>query len=470
MGPASSDPKIIKAMIESGMNVARINFSHGTHESNGKIIDAIRKLSKELSSPVGIMADLQGPRIRISIKDDIDVKEGEHIYVGDTSLPIDHIYPKDWPKHFRLDWDGIVKNISVGNEILVEDGLMKLKVIDKKEQLLEVQVINGGIVKNHKGVNIPDAKLKIGAVTEKDEEDLKYALKKEVDFIALSFVSNAKEIDATREKIKKILDRKINLPQIVSKIERKEALKNIDELISASDIIMVARGDLGIEIEESRVVIYQKEMVAKCVRAAKPVIVATQMLNSMIENARPTRAEVSDVSNAVIDHADAVMLSGETANGKYPLESIATMVEIIMRTEESPFDDLVHGFLGDSKASISAAVANSAHELAKDSGAKAMVVASFSGFTARMIARHRPQQNIFVVTNSEKTHNQLSILWGTESFVLPDCKTLDDLIDKSKKMLLKNHILKERDKIVIVTGRPHVKKEHMSLVKVEEVR
>jgi len=172
----------------------------------------------------------------------------------------------------------------------------------------------------------------------------------------------------------------------------------------------------------------------------------------------------------VIDHADAVMLSGETANGKYPLESIATMVEIIMRTEESPFDDLVHGFLGDSKASISAAVANSAHELAKDSGAKAMVVASFSGFTARMIARHRPQQNIFVVTNSEKTHNQLSILWGTESFVLPDCKTLDDLIDKSKKMLLKNHILKERDKIVIVTGRPHVKKEHMSLVKVEEVR
>ncbi|HAI74574.1 TPA: pyruvate kinase, partial [Candidatus Moranbacteria bacterium] len=205
-------------------------------------------------------------------------------------------------------------------------------------------------------------------------------------------------------------------------------------------------------------------------KSGKPVIVATQMLNSMIENPRPTRAEVSDVSNAVIDHTDAVMLSGETANGRYPVEAVKTMRDIIERTEESPFDDLAHGFLGDSKSSISAAIANSAHELSKDSGAKAIVVASRSGFTAHMIARHRPQQKIFVITNSEKTHNQLAILWGTESFVLPDCKTLDDLIIRSTDILTKKKLLKKKDRVVIVTGRPHIKKEHMSLVKVEEIK
>jgi len=479
IGPSCEKSKILEEMIKSGMNVARINFSHGTHESNGKLIDNIRHLSEKLKIPVGVMADLQGPRIRITVDKEVEIETGEYVMIGDTSLPANFqfsilnfksISNDKNLKFIKLDWDNIIKSISVENELLIEDGLMKIKVVEKKDNLLLGKVINGGTIKNHKGVNIPDASLKVSALTEKDENDLKYALRKNVDFVALSFVSNAKDINSAKEKIKKILDRKTNLPKIVSKIERKEALKNIDEIIMASDIIMVARGDLGIEIEESRVVIYQKEMVAKCLRAGKPVIVATQMLNSMIENARPTRAEVSDVSNAVIDHADAVMLSGETANGKYPLESVKTMVEIINRTEESPFDDLKHGFLGDSKSSVSAAVANSAHELAKDSGAVAIVVASVSGFTAHMIARHRPQQNILVVTNSEKTHNQLSILWGTESFILPDCRTLDELIDESKKTLLKSGVLKEKDRIVIVTGRPHVKREHMSLVKVEEIK
>jgi pyruvate kinase len=218
------------------------------------------------------------------------------------------------------------------------------------------------------------------------------------------------------------------------------------------------------------VVIYQKEIIEKCLHAGRPVIVATQMLNSMIESARPTRAEVSDVSNAVIDHADAVMLSGETADGKYPLDAARTMSSIILRTEESPFDDLEHGFLGDYTSSVSSAVANSAHELAKNAGAKAIVVATVTGFTARMISRHRPNQSIFVVTNSKKTYNQLAILWGAESFILPDCKTLDELITKAVKILVKNKKLKKRDKIVIVTGRPHIAREHMSLVKVEEIK
>jgi len=234
--------------------------------------------------------------------------------------------------------------------------------------------------------------------------------------------------------------------------------------------IMVARGDLGIEMPQEDLPIFQKEMVAKALRAGKPAIVATQMLDSMIRNPRPTRAEVTDVSNAVIDHADALMLSGETASGKYPVEAIRVMRKIIEKTEESPFDDLEHGFLGDEKMSLSAAVAQSAHELVKDSGARAIAVASISGFTARMIARHRPEQRLFVMTNSEKTHNQLTLVWGAENFVLPDCKDLDELIDKSIATLVKNKMLRRKDKVVIVTGRPHMKRERMSLVKVEEIR
>lgn len=485
IGPASERRGVLEKMIDEGMNVARINFSHGTHEANGEAIDTIRRISEEKGVPVGIVADLQGPRIRTIVEQDLKIEKGEKVFVSDRAV----FRQKDVSaacksekdkkharcriikkKYFLLDWPGIMKGIRVGNYILIEDGLMRLKVISKKKDFLETEVIEGGIIKNHKGVNIPDARLKMDILTEKDKDDLNFAIKKDVDFVALSFVSNAKEINSVRDKIKKISKKKTGLPQIISKIERKEAIKNIDRIIIASDIVMVARGDLGIEMEESRVVLFQKEIITKCIKSGRPVIVATQMLNSMIENARPTRAEVSDVSNAVIDHTDAVMLSGETANGKYPVESVRTMREIIEQTEKSPFVDLEHGFLGDAKSSVSAAVANSAHELSKDSNAKAIIVGSVSGFTAKMIARHRPDQKIFVMTNSEKTHNQLAILWGTESFVLPDCKTLDNLIERSLKTLIKKDLLFPKDKVVIVTGRPHVQKEHMSLVKVEEVK
>lgn len=485
IGPSSEKPKVLEEMIENGMNVARINFSHGTHESNEEAIDAIRKISEKKDIPVGIVADLQGPRIRTIVEQDLEIKKGEKILISDRGVfrqkDVSAVCQKEKEKktarrqmvkgkYFLLDWPGIIKGVRVGNHILVEDGLMRLKVIAKKKEYMEAEVIEGGIIKNHKGVNIPDARLKMDILTEKDKDDLAFALKKEVDFVALSFVSNAKEINEIKERIKKILKRKNDLPQIISKIERKEAINNIDKIVAASDIIMVARGDLGIELEESKVVIFQKEIITKCLKSGKPVIVATQMLNSMIENARPTRAEVSDVSNAVIDHTDAVMLSGETANGKYPVESVRTMREIIEQTEGSSFVDLEHGFLGDAKSSVSAAVANSAHELSKDSSARAILVGSISGFTARMIARHRPDQEIYVMTNSEKAHNQLSILWGTISFVLPDCVTLDSLIDRSIRTLLKRKLLSKKDKVVIVTGRPHVQKEHMSLVKVEEIK
>jgi len=461
IGPASESKEVLKKMIEAGMNVARINFSHGTHETNGKLIKALKELREEMKIPIGIMADLQGPRIRVGNEENFSIEKGEIIFVNDEKT--------EKEKELIIDSPGLISSLKIGERILVEDGLMELKIVEKNGKEIKAEVINGGEIKPRKGINVPDTSLSFGAVSEKDEKDLEYALEEDVDFIALSFVGNGKEIVDVKEKIKKILGREKDLPQIVSKIERKEAIENIDEIVIATDVIMVARGDLGIEMPVSQVVIFQKEIIAKCLRSATPVIVATQMLDSMIKNPKPTRAEVSDVSNAVIDHADAVMLSGESANGKYPVESIQTMTEIIKKTEDSPFDDLQHGFLDDSEKSVSAAVANSAHDLAKNSRAEAIIAASVSGFTARMVARHRPEQVVYAATNSNKTYNQIALVWGVDSFILPECKTLDELISKSVKILKEKKILREGERVVIVTGRPHIKKDHMSLVKVEEV-
>ncbi len=468
LGPVTSSQKVIKQLIQAGLDVARINFSHGTHKSNGEIIDRVKEIRKKAKKSVGIIADLQGPRIRTLVNEELKIKKGEIIRIWDDFKKAQRsITPI---KYLALDCPGVIKKTKIGDKILIEDGLMQLKVIEKEKNYLKARVIEGGTIKNHKGVNMPDTDLKMSAVTAKDEDDLKFALSKGVDFIALSFVSNAQEIIEVREKIKKILSSSVSLPHIIAKIERKEAIKNIQEIIRVADAVMVARGDLGIELDESRVVIYQKEIIAHCLKSATPVIVATQMLNSMIENSHPTRAEVSDVSNAVIDHADAVMLSGETANGKYPVLAVKVMRDIIQKTEKSPFDILKHGFLQDRKQSVSASIAHGAHELLKNTKAKAIVSASMSGFSARMITRHRPEKPIFVMTNREATYNQLSLVWGVESFILPDCQSLDELIDQSVITLKKEKVLKKQDKIIIVTGRPHAVREHMSLIKVEEMR
>ena len=468
IGPASEQTGKLRKMIEGGMNVARLNFSHGDYKWHSRIIKSIRGLSESMETPVGILADLQGPRIRTLVSSDLDLSKGDEILISDISA-------KKIRNNFNssavlLDYPGIIKKIQKGNNILFADGLIRAKVKKKNKDYLLAEVINGGILKNHKGVNVPDANLGFYALTDKDKKDLKFALNEDIDFVAMSFVSSGKDLKDLRRRIKKQLGARKILPQIVAKIERKEAIKNFAGILKEADAIMVARGDLGIELEESKVAVYQKEIVEKSLLNAKPVIVATQMLGSMVSNPRPSRAEVSDVSNAVVDHADAVMLSEETAMGKYPVEAVKTMSEIINQTERSPYDDLIHGFLGDAKSSISSAIANSAHELSKDSKAEAIVVASLSGFTAKMIARHRPDQYIYVMTNSEKIHNQLSLVWGAESFILPDCRTLDELITRSIEILKRKKKLKSKDRVIIVTGRPHVKKEHMSLVKVEEVK
>ena len=463
IGPASDSKEVLRELILAGLNVCRINFSHGTYETNGKVITMVRELSKELNVPVGIMVDLQGPRIRTVVNEDVEIKNGEYVWISDVSIEDNFKFQisnfksisndKISNKKILLDWPEIVNDINIGESILIEDGLKRLKVVEKEGKSLVAEVINGGVIKNHKGVNVPDSKLKIGAVTKKDEEDLAYAMSREVDFIALSFVSNGKEIKETREKMRELLGREDNLPQIVAKIERKEAIKNIEDIISATDVIMVARGDLGIEMDETKVVIYQKEIIAKCITAVRPVIVATQMLESMIQNPIPTRAEVSDVSNAVIDHTDAVMLSGESANGKFPQKAVATMSQIISDTEESRFDDdFKCATPDDDKDQDYVAIVESACNLAKDSRAKAIVAITVSGLTARLIAHFRPMQNNFVATISEKVYNQLSLVWGVESYLL-DNVDKESLIETMLERLKSEKKIEAGDKVVVVLGR-----------------
>jgi len=463
IGPASESEKNLEKMIKAGMNVARLNFSHGEYNWHRMAIKRIKKVSKKMGVNVGILADLQGPRIRTNIEGEVSIKKGEIIYVYEIGAK-----PKKREEAvIFIDKTNIAKGLKKNQEILIEDGLIKLKVTETKNKYLKTKVIDGGIVKNHKGINIPGANLDIEVITKKDKRDLDFVLEYDVDFVALSFVKNGENIKKLRKIIKTKIRSEKNLPKIISKIEREEAIDNLDEILKETDAVMVARGDLGIEIEESRVVILQKEIIAKSIKSLKPVIVATQMLASMVDNPRPTRAEVSDVSNAVIDHADAVMLSGESATGKYPVESVEIMTKIIEKTEASAYDD-VHEPLPFNVESEYALIIKSAYELAKSFDARAICMISISGFTAKLVSHFRPDQKIFVATNNKRTFNQFSLLWGVEGYVFEKKHKLETLIDKMVKEVKNERKLKKGDKVVIIMGRSSEGKK-MRLVGIKKV-
>lgn len=460
LGLVSDSKEVLTSLIENGMNVARLNFSHGSHEWHGNIIKTIREISAEKGVAVGILADLQGPRIRTVVEEPVEITKGQEVIVSDVA--------KNYTEaNFSLDVPNIIDDVQVGNEILIEDGLMKVLVKEKNEKYLVCEVIDGGTIKNRKGVNIPDAKLNIDAITEKDQKDLEFVLGQGVDFVAMSFVGSGADIESLRERMRIFLGEGVDLPQIIAKIERKEAIKNLDDILEHTDAVMVARGDLGIEIEGTKVAILQKEIVKKSLEAMRPVIVATQMLDSMINNPRPTRAEVSDVTNAVVDHADAVMLSGESASGKYPVESVRTMREIIENTESSPFDDVKHllKLNGDDDFKL---VIKSAYDLAKSSGAKAVVLGSASGFTARLFSHFRPEQPMLVVTHNKKTCNQLSLVWGIEAKFYEKGEVFREDIDWLIEEAKKQGVLASGDKIVLILGRTP-DGEHMRMIGIKEV-
>ncbi len=466
IGPASEAKDTLRQMAAAGMNVARLNFSHGEHAWHKAIINRVRELSHELDTPIGILADLQGPRIRTEVAETFAVKKGDKIRVSDIARK--DILKNGREKTILLDMPGIISGAAVGHAILIEDGLMELVVTDVAEGFVTAEAKNDGTIKNRKGVILPDSHLTLSILSEKDKDDLHFALREGVDFIGLSFVGSADDIESVRTEMRSVLGADARLPHIVAKIERKEAIRNLASIVKSADAAMVARGDLGIEMPESEVAILQKHIIAESLRAARPVIVATQMMKSMTDSPRPTRAEVSDVSNAVIDHADAVMLSEESAMGKYPVETIAMMAEIIEKTEESPFDDLYQALDLNFKSEY-AAMIRSVYELARSFRTQAILLLSMSGFTARLLSHFRPERKLFVATNSRTTWNQLALVWGVDPYLFENDPALDTFIDRLMLETKRDGKLASGDQAAVFLGRSP-DNEAMKLVGIREIR
>ena len=358
---------------------------------------------------------------------------------------------------------------------MLDDGLLELKVAKIKGKKIICKVVYGGILFSHKGINIPDAKVRIPSLTVKDIKDLEFGIKNDVDWVAISFVQHAQDITGLRQLItkyeKKYFPRRLpsERTKIIAKIEKKQAVENFAGILEAADGIMVARGDLGIETPIQNIPLLQKEMIGKSLVAAKPVITATQMLDSMVRHPRPTRAEVTDVANAVIDHTDAVMLSAESATGKYPVKAVEIMSKIINDTEESSYDDLALENITRGGIEIDTAVSSVAARLLKNVGAKAVLVATISGYTARLVSRYRPEKPIIVAAETEKVRRQLALSWGVVPYVVKSCRTVDELITEVVKIAKRERVAKQGDRVIIIGGQPVGKAGNANLIKIHEV-
>jgi len=444
IGPASSSPEVLRELILAGMSVARLNFSHGTHEEHAKVIETIRAVSKELGQRVAILQDLCGPKIRLGqfAQSPIKLKAGDKFTLtsrdvtGDTSIA-------------SFTWPDLVASAEKGHRILLGDGIVELAVESTTATDIICTVINGGNVASKQGISAPGVPLKSTVPTAKDLIDLEFGLKQEVDLVAQSFVRTADEVRVVKDFIKAHgAD-----TWVIVKVEKRECLKNLDEILAVADGIMVARGDMGLELGLEQVPFAQKEMIRKASRLGKPEITATQMLESMIENPRPTRAEVSDVANAVLDDTEAVMLSRETAVGKFPVEACRTLARVAAATEAGM--DYMKKFReaeierGDD---FTDAVAHSACHLALEIGAKAVICCTRTGLTARLIAKYRPDCPIAIVSPSEKTLRRCMLLWGSEPVKIDEVKDTDSMIAAARKAVLAANIAGKGDRVVMVAG------------------
>ncbi|OIO18928.1 MAG: pyruvate kinase [Candidatus Magasanikbacteria bacterium CG1_02_41_34] len=469
LGPASESQETITKMLEAGMNVVRLNFSHGTHENHLLLMQHVRSVSEELGIPTAILQDLQGPKIRVGTlpENGIPFTPGEMVSF-DTSLEryAEGIVPVDYKDFHML--------VSEGERMLLDDGKMETTIRHIIGTRIDAEVIVGGTLTSHKGINIPDSELHISALTEKDKADAKFGVEYDVDMVALSFVTSAKDILDLRYLIKeyeKELGKTPDQPiHIIAKIERKEAVDNIEEILDVADGIMIARGDLGIEMPAEDVPLIQKRLIDLALKKAKPVIVATQMLDSMQHNPRPTRAEVSDVANAVIDHADAVMLSNETATGEYPVDTVKMMTTIIEETESSAYDDLhMHDDIRGGSP-VDEVMTGLARVLAEEVGAHMILAASLSGDTARLISRHRPELPIVVATSTARVERQMNLSWGVVPFILQPCRSIEELVERSILRMKEQKLTKKGQKIIVVAGEPVGHAGHVNLLEVREVK
>ncbi|MBX2986539.1 MAG: pyruvate kinase [Bdellovibrionaceae bacterium] len=444
IGPATKNTAALESAIKAGMNVARLNFSHGSHADHQDVLLAVRKLSRDLQAPVTILQDLQGPKVRVGKfeKGSIPLVAGQEVLITtDQVLGREGLIPSDF-KELPLA-------CQPGTRILLDDGLLELRVLKVQGHEVTAVVVDGGLLKDRKGMNLPGVSLPVDAMTPKDLADLEFGLANNVDYVALSFVRHGRDIRRLRE----IIDARKSPAKIIAKIEMLEALDNLEEIVRLSDAVMVARGDLAVEVGQTLLPGIQKRIIRLCNQLGKPVITATQMLDSMIENPRPTRAEITDVANAVLDGSDALMLSAESASGKHPFRAIRTMHEIISeveRTEETYYKiSLENEFL-----SVPAAIAASACLSALKLNATAIICLTTSGKTANIISGFRPRAKIIAVTDNLDVLNRLELVWGIQTLSIQTYRTMDDILGQVDRLLVENGLAKTGDRIILTLGQP----------------
>lgn len=449
IGPASESEVNLRELILAGMDVARINMSHGEREHHGEVIDRIRRVAKDLKKPVAVMIDLSGPKIRTGKIRGGEVKLEEGSEVRITTEQLD----EGDASRFSANYPLLAREVGAGNRILINDGEIELQVLDTTPTEVVARVIHGGVLGSRKGINLPGAQISIPSITEKDVADLRLGIARDIDLVAQSFVRNADEC----RRAKALITELGGDAKLIAKIEKPEAIDDLENIIEVADGVMVARGDLAVETSTERVPVLQKQIIAAALRAEKRIITATQMLQSMIENPRPTRAEASDVSNAILDGSDAVMLSGETAIGRFPVQTILMMDRIIRSTEEMPtptVNVLRDSLFGRRSGSYGRAISEAAVFAAEEIGCRLIVVISRSGHMARRIASLRPRQRIIALTTVEKSYRQMALLWGVEPYLL-ERNTLEEmsLFEQADRALLDNHLAERGESVVVMAGR-----------------
>lgn len=463
IGPSSDNEEILTEFIKIGMNVARLNFSHGTHETHKDKIELIKKIRTNLNTPTAIMLDIKGPKIRTHnfINDGVELEAGQNFtFICDKEILGDN-------KSCSITYEELYKDVNIGGTILVDDGLLSFEIIDIQDKNIICRLLNDGIIKNHKGVNVPNVSINLPSVTEKDKDDLIFGCKMEVDFIAASFVRKASDVLEIRDLLNSNNRKNI---QIIAKIESQEGVNNIDPILSVADGIMVARGDMGVEIPIERVPIIQKNIIKKCNEAGKIVITATQMLDSMIRNSLPTRAEACDICNAIFDGTDAIMLSGESASGLYPIEAARTMSKIAKETEAHlDYNYLNQRLKEPAMYDFAEAISYSTCRTSNVLNAKAIVAATNSGSTAKLVSKYKPKCPIIAITPHSDVMRGLSLNFGVLPVLCQQFATTDDILTEAKTVVKSLNIAQEGDDIIVAAGMPTNYTGGTNMLKIEKV-
>jgi pyruvate kinase len=445
LGPASQSEETLREIIRTGMDVARINFSHGDHEIHARNIALVRHLAQEEGRVLAVMGDLQGPKLRVGeIATEVALYEGENFNLTTRPVPGDS-------REVNFPHPEVMGDVRPGDRVLLDDGLLELEVLETTPTDIRCRVVTGGPLESHKGVSLLGVSVGLPSLTEKDREDAAFAIQQGVDYLALSFVRRSKDVS----ELKDLLEQNQASIPIIAKIEKREAVEAFEEIIGISDGAMVARGDLGVEAPAEEVPIYQKRIIRLANEVGKPVITATQMLSSMMDNPRPTRAEASDVANAILDGTDAIMLSGETAVGKYPIEAVRMMTKIALTTERTlPYRKWMHEAVSEPSFTPTDAISQATCEIAMELSAKAIISSTVSGHTARMVAKHRPVTPIIAVTPSPETQRRLALVWGVYPLLVSEFAHTDQMIETAVRAALDEGMVEKGDTVVITAGVP----------------